>query len=455
MAPERSRFGWLRRALVTSALGGLLALALLGESPTSTRSAAAAPGRLRVRFWHMWTAEWKVVVDRVVERFNQSQSQYWVDALSVPPAGAESKFLLAVVGGDPPDVMAQWQSVIPTWAGSGMLTPLDSLMSPEDRALFEREAFPVAKKIGSYQGHLYGMAIGVNTRALYYRRDQLREVGIDPEQLPSTLEGLFELGRKLDRFDQSGNLTRLGFQVPTLDYYAPLFGGGFHDEATGQLLLDSDANRRALSSVIAEREKLGLDRVTRFDSAQNAGFGLEWPFVTGSVSMTVDGQWRVEQLAKYAPGLDYGVVPLPPAQGGQPLAGFATGNFMIVPHGAKEAAGAWALIRFWAGLADAQQAAELHTWGGWLPGVRRVAEAAAFQAYVQRYPQLAGFMRVLPSPALQTAPPVPFQTYLLDRVGAADQNASRGMLSPQAALAQLEREVQDERARRRNLGHAQ
>jgi multiple sugar transport system substrate-binding protein len=455
MAPELSRFAWVRRALVTSAVGLLLALVVLGESPTLTRSAAAANGRARVRFWHMWTAEWKVVVDRVVERFNHSQSQYWVDALSVPPAGAESKFLLAVVGGDPPDVMAQWQNVIPTWAGSGMLTPLDSLMSGEDRAVFEREAFPVAKKIGSYQGHLYGMAIGVNTRALYYRRDQLREAGVDPEHLPATLEGLFELGRKLDRFDQDGNLTRLGFQVPTLDYYAPLFGGGFYDEGTGQLLLDSDANRRALSYVIARRDELGLDRVTRFDSAQNAGFGLEWPFVTGSVSMTVDGQWRVEQLAKYAPGLDYGVVPLPPAEGGRPLAGFATGNFMIVPRGAKQAAGAWALIRFWSGLSEPEQAAELHTWGGWLPGVRRVAEAAPFQAYVRKYPQLAGFLRVLPSPALQTAPPVPFQTYLLDRALAADQNASRGTVSPDAALAQLKREVQREQERRKSLGHAE
>ena len=103
--------------------------------------------------------------------------------------------MLAVVGGDPPDVMAQWQYVIPTWAKSGMLTPLGGLMSETDRETFEREAYPVAKKIGGYAGQLYGMPIGINAWACYYRKDQLRALGVDPQHLPSTLEGLVELGR--------------------------------------------------------------------------------------------------------------------------------------------------------------------------------------------------------------------------------------------------------------------
>jgi multiple sugar transport system substrate-binding protein len=446
----------LRRAVAVLALGG--ALALIGFGRTSAElpaAAAASPARIHVRFWHMWTAEWKAVVDRIVARFNASQTEYWVDALSVPPTGAESKFLLAVVGGDPPDVMAQWQYVIPTWAKSGMLTPLDGLMSEADKQTFEREAYPVAKKIGAYSGKLYGMPIGINAWACYYRKDHLREAGIDPQHLPATLEGLVELGRKLDRSDEHGNLTQLGFLPQGLKFFAPLFDGGFYDESRQQLLLDSPANRRALEYLVAERKRLGFERVTRFDSAQNAGFGLEWPFASGSVSMTLDGQWRIEQLAKYAPQLEYGVIPLPPPQGGQTLAGFADGNFMIVPHGAKHSAGAWALIRFWSGLADPERAAELFSWGGWLPGLKSVAQAAAFRAYLRKYPQLGSFLELLPSPHLQTLPPVPFQTFVLDRIVSADDAASRGDLSPPAALGRLEVEVSEEQARRRSLGDAE
>ncbi|HVJ15778.1 MAG TPA: ABC transporter substrate-binding protein [Polyangiaceae bacterium] len=436
-------------------LAGLLAFLCLvtcSRSVPLTESSKSGT-RVQVRFWHMWTAEWKTVVDRIVERYNQSQDQYEVVALSVPPTGAESKFLLAVVGGDPPDVMAQWQNVIPTWADSGLILPLDDLMSPADRTTFARDAYPVVKKIGTYRGHLYGLAIGVNTWACYVRLDHLEQAGLDPAAPPTTLEGLVGWGRRLDSFDRQGNLTRLGFLPQWLLLYAPLFGGGFYDEATGRLTLDSAENQRALAYSVEQRQKLGIDRVTRFDSAQNAGFGVEWPFAAGSLSMTVDGQWRVEQLAKYAPGLKYKVVPVPPPQGGQQGAGYANGNFMIVPRGAKQARGAWEFIRFWSGLADPAAAAELYTWGGWLPALPAVASAPAYQRYLERFPQFRTFLELMPSEHLVTVPPVPFQTYLLDRIEAADQAAARGALTPAAALQRLSGEIDEERARRKELGY--
>ena len=154
------------------------------------------PHRIPVRFWHMWTAEWKTVVDRIVTRFNESQDKYEVIALSVPSTSADAKFLLAVVGGDPPDLMAQWNPIIPTWAQSGMLRPLDDLMTSSERERFFREAYPIAKKIGVYQDRLYGMAIGVNIWALYYRPDQLREAGLDPSPFSGVARDAGRLGRE-------------------------------------------------------------------------------------------------------------------------------------------------------------------------------------------------------------------------------------------------------------------
>jgi multiple sugar transport system substrate-binding protein len=449
---DREPARWRRALALLVALGALLLAFRAGPSGGALAAPAPRSNRVQVRFWHMWTAEWKTVVDRIVTRFNDAQATYEVVALSVPPAGAESKLLLAAVGGDPPDVMAQWQNVIPTWAKSGLLTPLGELMSQRDRETFARDAYPVVKQLGQYRGQLYGLAIGVNAWACYYRLDHLRELGVEAPNLPTTLEDLTALGERLNRFDAQGNLTRLGFLPQWLQMYAPVFGGGFYDEASRELTLATPANLRALSYLAAERERLGRDRVLRFDSAQNSGFGLEWPFVTGSVSITVDGQWRVEQLAKYAPKLEYGVIAIPPPAGGKSLAGFANGNFMIVPRGARQAAGAWAFIRYWSGLGDARASAELYTWGGWLPGLRGVAEAPAFQEYLRRYPQFRAFVELLPSQNQHTLPPVPFQTFLLDRIGAADESTMRGLLSPQAALDRLEREVSEERQRQRSLG---
>ena len=136
----------------TLALGALAILAMAFVFAAPGPRERIYPHRIPVRFWHMWTAEWKTVVDRIVTRFNESQDKYEVIALSVPSTSADAKFLLAVVGGDPPDLMAQWNPIIPTWAQSGMLRPLDDLMTPDERERFFREAYPIAKKIGVRTG---------------------------------------------------------------------------------------------------------------------------------------------------------------------------------------------------------------------------------------------------------------------------------------------------------------
>ncbi len=274
--------------------------------------------RKKVRFWHMWTAEWKDVVDKIVDRFNKSQDQYEVEALSVPGTGSDSKFILGVMGGDPPDVMAQWNPIIPPWADDHLLRPLDELMTSEEKRIFDAEAYPVVKKLGTYKERLYGMSIGINMSALYYLPQQFRDAGIDPDHLPTTLEGLSEIGRKLDRVDAHGNLTRLGWGPRIFPEFAPLFGGGLYDWKAGKMTIETRQNLAALTYLADTSKTLGFDNVVRFNAGLNMNSASGgWPFIDGAFSITVDGQWRVEQLGKYAPGpgVSDGSHPLPQAGG--------------------------------------------------------------------------------------------------------------------------------------------
>ena len=196
MATDRSQPSTRRyvAAIVTVVLvaaGLVLVFALPGPPPQKH------PGRIPVRFWHMWTAEWKEVVERIVDRFNASQDVYEVIPLSVPGAAADSKFLLAVAGGDPPDVMAQWNAVIPKWAESGLLVPLNTLMAPGQWEEFQRTSYPAVLKIGMYKDKLYGVTTGLNTSACYCRADYVREAGLDPTHPPATLDALVAWGDKL------------------------------------------------------------------------------------------------------------------------------------------------------------------------------------------------------------------------------------------------------------------
>ena len=92
-----------RRVRWTVAVLAAVALVALFAAPSASPTEPKYPRRIPVRLWHMWTAEWAVVVERICQRFNESQDTYEVIPLSVPAQGADSKFLLAAVGGDPPD----------------------------------------------------------------------------------------------------------------------------------------------------------------------------------------------------------------------------------------------------------------------------------------------------------------------------------------------------------------
>lgn len=453
-APTRRRWDLSRAirwsAAVATALGALMLVLI----PAPTRR--SYPGRTPVRMWHMWTGEWKEVVDKIVDRFNQSQERYELIALSVPTQGADVKLLLAAAGGNPPDVMAQWNPVIPTWANNGLLIPLDELMSPAEKARFDTEAYPVVKRLGTYQGHVYGLTIGLNIHACYYRPDHFREAGLDPDRFPTTMEELVRVGEKLNQFDQRRNLTRIGFMPKDFRHMAAVFGGGFYDWQAGGLRVRTEPNLRALEFLATERKKLGFDQVVRFESGLNTGgFAVEWPFISGAYSVLIDGQWRIEQVGKFAPNLEYRVAPIPPPRGGRPLAGWSNGNFMVIPRAAREPRGAWEFVKFWSGLENPERAAEFYTLGGWLPLSPAIARAPKYQEYLQKYPQFRTFLKIMPSENIQPLPPVPYQVFLMDGIKRAEEAAVRGTLSPTAALDKLDADLRQEQARRRTIGYVE
>lgn len=410
--------------------------------------------RKRVRFWHMWTAEWKDVVDKIVDRFNKSQDKYYVEALSAPTQGADSKFILGVMGGDPPDVMAQWNPIIPPWADDGLLRPLDELMSPEEKRKFDEEAYPVVKKLGTYKGRLYGMSIGINMPAIYYLPQQLRDAGLDPDHFPQTMEELDKWGNRLNRFDRNKNLVRLGWGPSGILNFFPVFGGGIYDFKADKMTIETPKNLAALDYLASSRKRLGYDNVVRFNSGLDMNsFGGGWPFIGGAFSMTIDGQWRVEQIRKYAPNLEYRTAPIPPPKGGPTLAGHSNGNFMIVPKGAKEPEGAWEFIKFWSGLTDPETAAEFYTWGGWLPLTPEIARARFYRDYIKKYPQFQTFVDLMPSENVDVLPPVPYQEFLSDQIGKMEESVLRGTLTPKEGLKSLSEAVALEVKRRKELGY--
>lgn len=437
--------------------GALVLLGVLGAiMATPSPPLRKHKERKEVRLWHMWSGEWKDVIDGIVADYNRSQTEYEVVPLSLPN-GAQSKLQMGIAGGDPPDLMVEWNPILPTWAEAGLLQRLDELMTPEERARYDRQAYPIVKRVGGYRDHIYGLAVGLNLTACYARKDFLKEAGVDPETwVPKTLEELEEVGKRLDKFDDKGHLTRIGFNPPGFKAVVPAFRGGFYnwdEDGKGGLLINTPENRAALERVVALRKRLGFDNVVRFQAGQGSDMGGAWAFIQGAYGITIDGQWRVEQLRNYAPHVPYRVFPLPPPKGGVPLAQMTGGNFIVIPSGARNIPGAWAFVKWWNGLDKPETAAMPFALMAQMPPSSGVAETPAYSKYLKENPEFAKFVAMLPSPHIHPLPPVAIQQFLNDKIASAEDSALRGSTTPTAALEKAQREVEEELGRRRKLGY--
>jgi multiple sugar transport system substrate-binding protein len=407
----------------------------------------------------MWTAEWKGVIDDLCDEFNKSQDKYEVIPLSIPSGEgqADSKFLLAVAGGDPPDVIAQWTPVIPKWVESRLILPLDDMISPADRKYFDENAFPVAKKLGMYQGKIYGLPTGVDIQACYYMTEHFRQARLDPNHFPKTLEELAIYADKLNRYDDKGRLTRVGFLPSDQSWneFVLGFGRGFYDFQTGKLTIDTPGNLAALRYLAEQRRRLGWGNVQRFQAGMSSidSAGAGWPFITGAYSIVVDGQWRVEQIAKYAPGLEYKTAPLPPPLGGNKNYGWGNGNFVVIPRGARHKEGAYEFCKFFAGIGNPKRAAKYAIRGGWLPVFRTDARSPEYLDYLKKHPQFKTFVDLMDSEWVQPSPPIPYQVFFHDNMDRLEERVLRGIMTPEQAIKELAEDIQAEKARRREFGY--
>ena len=440
------------KQIIGRAVALVAALGLTYGMLTAKMPGQHIEGRTKVVFWHRWGGEWQKVVQKIVDRFNKSQDEFEVEEMFVTGSGAETKFMLSTIGGNPPDVMSMGSESLPSLAAGGLLADLETLMTPEERDYFHKVPYDAVRKTGQYGGVTYGITIGADLMGYYVNCDQLREVGADPDNPPKTFEELVALGHKLCKRDAQGNITRLGLDVNDLITQSYAWGPGIATP-DGHLLMDTPENLSALTALTEQKRDVGFDQAQRFWSSQNTGSSTgAWPFIPGAVSIAYDGQWRVEEIRKYKKGMDYRVWPLIPPKGGQPLAGSLGGNFMIIPVSSLHKRGAFEFLKFWSGLTHPERAAEFYTWGGWVPLSPDVANSPIYSAWLKDNPQFSTFVKILAGPNCHPTPRIGFLNYYLDQIRRAEDKSLRGSATPKQALEELDKTVKTELKKRKELG---
>ncbi len=331
--------------------------------PRTPRSRIDIPkGRTVVDYWEKWTGPEGDAIQKVVDGFNASQDRLFVRRTSV--SEIDTKALVAIGGGDPPDVCGVFSYNVPQYAQSGAVIPL------EDFGGVDPEAYiPSVRRLLSHRGKLIAGVSTIYTLALYRNKAMFREAGLDPEAAPRTLGELEAVASKLTRTRADGGIDRAGF-LPNLPTWWPytwpiLFGSSLYDPAANRSTFGEQACVDAYQWVRRFPATLGEEASRAFGTAADRSYhSPSDPFISGRVAMIAQGPWLANFINRYQPSLDYAASPLPVHESvyvpGSPL-GMVEADVLVIPRGAKNPEAAFEFVRYTQQPRVQEQLARDHT----------------------------------------------------------------------------------------------
>ncbi|MEE4598033.1 extracellular solute-binding protein [Streptomyces sp. DSM 41524] len=224
-----------------------------------------------------------------------------------------NKVLLAAQQDNSPDVLIVDNPVVPTLAEAGVLTTTD------DNKLDTSKADPNLLGAGQSGGKTYGTPVGANTLALYYNKDVLKVAGVDITSvkdwtsLTAALEKVKKAGKKGITF------SAIGTEEGSFQFLPWFWGSG-----AKLTRLDSPQGVSALSLWTDWLEKGHAP-----NSVINNTQTTSWQeFAGGDYAFAENGTWQLANAEKA--GFDYGVLPVPGAEGGTAAAPTG-GEFVTIP----------------------------------------------------------------------------------------------------------------------------
>ena len=324
---------------------------------------AHAQEKTKLVVWGLQTGPESAGLDAQIAEFQKRNPDIEISALSIG-AGAMNpqKLLTAIVGGTPPDLINQDRFTIGDWASRDAFSPLDDFLAAEKGVkdpITANSFYPAAWKEAVYKGKVYGIPTGIDDRAMYYNRKLFREAGLDPNKPPQTWEELQVVAKKLTVTRKDGTFKQIGF-IPNwgnswLYLYAWQNGGEFMSADGRTCTLDAPQNVGALKYMADFYDMLGgYDKVNIFQSGFQSN--EQDPFFTDKIAMVITGSWNLNNIARYAPDLDFGVAPAPvPAarlkgegrfKGQDKFITWSGGSSLAIPVGAKHPKEAWRFLKW-------------------------------------------------------------------------------------------------------------
>jgi len=282
---------------------------LLAASACSGKHSAS--GKVEISYWEKWTGFEGEAMQAVVNDFNRSQDRIHVTMLTI--SEVERKLLVATAGGNPPDVAGLWSWITNVYADRGAIIPLDDYCT--SYGIGPEQYIPIYWQLCRYRGHVFALPATPGNVALHWNKRLFREVGLDPDRPPRTIEELDQYAEKLTKRDKTGRIAQAGFihSEPGWWHWSwGFFFGGQLWDGDRRITVFSPENIRAFRWIQSYPQKYGAGQLQGFRSGFQDMFATPQNlFLSGQLAMEVQGVWMFNFINKFAPGMEWGAAPFP------------------------------------------------------------------------------------------------------------------------------------------------
>ena len=182
----------------------------------------------------------------------------------------------------------------------------------------------------------------------------------------------------------------------------------------------------------------GVENMRNFIEGFGVSQSAQTPFLSGTEAMVVQGPWMVNFIAKFAPGLEWGVAAVPAADGvggGQPVT-LAQSDVVVIPKGALHPKEAFEFICY---LQRQDVAEKLARSQG-----KFTALSAVSPGFVEHHPNpaIGLFIQLARSPAARSVPRLSIWHEYDEELAAARERVQDLKESPAAALGDVQSRMQ-------------
>lgn len=414
----------------------LLLLCVIGVSEYLT-APRIKPGPVEITYWEKWTAFEGDAIQAVVDEFNRSQNRIHVKLLTI--SGIENKTLLAVAGGNPPDVAGLYGPNVAQYADAKAILPMDEYCAKA--GIRAEQYIPSYFEVGYYRNHIYALPSAPASTALHYNRDLLKQAGADPDKPPKTIEEMTELADKLVTKTPEGRIKVAGFLPAEPGWWnwswGFFFGGRLWD-GKAQITANCAENVRAFEWIQSFSKKYGLSDLQTFRSGFGTFSSPQNAFLSEKVAMEIQGVWMYNFITQYSPKLQWSASPFPHPKDRPDLANptIVDEDVLVIPRGAKHIEEAFEFIKF----VESQKGMELLCMGQ----RKHTPLKAVSEEFLRKHPNpyIRLFRELAFSKNSYVTPPVGIWPEYLAELNTAFDNVLLMKMTPKEALDKVQVRVQ-------------